>query len=300
MPRSLPSLNALVALEAAARHGSIARAAEELRVTATAVSQHVRGLEEQLGVVLFVRGARGITLTDAALRVLPALSEALDRLDEATRRVREGKTRGRLSVSALPSFAGGWLVPRLAELGRAFPHVELVLRTERRLIDFDREDVDLAIRHLDAPPPRLAAKRLFGEQVFPVCSPTLAYGPKPIRTPEDLLQHTLLHDLDAEPHRALLGWSSYFERVKLPAPQSGGIAFNDSLVMTTAAVEGAGVALGREPLVAQLLARGLLCRPLPDAWSSEQSYYAVAPRRAFRRPLVRAFIEWLASAPPTV
>lgn len=294
----MPSLNALAALEAAARHGSIARAAEELCVSAAAISQHVRGLEEQLGVPLFVRSARGITPTDASLRLLPALSEALDRMEEATRFVREGATRGRLAVSMLPSFASGWLVPRLAEFERAFSGVELLIRAERRLIDFARDTVDVAIRYCVAPPPKLAQRRLFGELVFPVCSPQLAYGAKPIRALADLAQHPLLHDVDAEPDQPFIGWSSWLARAGLDRTRStGGLYFDDSQVMIAAAVEGRGVALGRAPLVAQQLARGQLCRPVPDTLPSEWSYFAVGTKRAFRRPLVRAFVDWLASDP---
>jgi len=298
MPRSLPSLNALAALEAAARHGSIARAAEELCVSAAAVSQHIRGLEAQLGVALFARSARGVTATDVARRLLPTLTDALDRMDEATRFVREGATRGRLVVSLLPSLAGGWLVPRLGDFERSFPGVELVVRAERRLVDLQREPVDVAIRYCIAPPPKLAHERLFGEQVFPVCSPQLAYGPRPLRSLADLAHHTLLHDVDAEPDQPFIGWSHWLARAGIARPSaSPGYYFDDSMVMIAAAVEGRGVALGREPLVAQQLARGQLCRPLPDALPSEWSYYAVGTKRVFRRPLVRAFIQWLAADP---
>jgi LysR family transcriptional regulator, glycine cleavage system transcriptional activator len=299
MARNLPSLNALTALEAAARHGSIARAAAELHVTAATVSQHVRGLEEQLGIALFVRAARGVTLTAAARGLLPTLTDALDRIDDAARRLREGSARGRLVVSALPFFAAGWLVPRLPELERALPGVALSLRASRRLVDFDREEVDVAIRYQRAPPPALAAKRLFGELVFPVCSPALAYGPRPIESLTGLLQHPLLHDLDADPHQPWLSFPRWLERAGVPLGDApAGLQLDDSLVIVAAAVAGRGVALGREPLVADQLARGLLCRPLPDAWESPWSYFAVAPKRAFRRPLVRAFVDWVASAPP--
>lgn len=298
MPRDLPSLNALAALEAAARHGSIARAAAELRVTAATVSQHVRGLEEQLGVALFVRAARGITLTAAARSLLPTLTQALDKLDEAARRVREGGGRKRLTVSVLPSFAVGWLLPRLDALERALPSVELTLRADRKLVDFDREDVDVAVRYAREPPATLGSKRLFGELVFPVCSPALAYGPHPIDSPESLLQHPLIHDLDAEPQQPWLGWSRWLAQHGLSLPaHARGLHLDDSLVILAAAIDGRGVALGREPLVAQQVARGQLCRPLADCWESPWAYFAVAPKRAFRRPIVRAFVDWLAAAP---
>lgn len=298
MPRNLPSLNALAALEAAARHGSIARAAAELHVTAATVSQHVRGLEEQLGVPLFVRSARGVTLTSAARALLPSLTQAFDRLDDAARRVREGGTTKRLTVSALPSFAAGWLVPRLALLERALPNVALTLRADRRLVDFDREEVDVAVRYGREPPAALASKRLFGELVFPVCSPALAYGAHPIDSVESLAQHVLIHDLDAEPHQPWLGWADFFARHGVAPPaHARGLYLDDSLVMLHAGIDGRGVLLGREPLVAQQLARGLLCRPLSDAWEAASAYFAVAPKRAFRRPLVRAFVDWLSAAP---
>lgn len=297
MPRNLPSLNALTALEATVRHGSIAHAAAELHVTAATISQHVRGLEAQLGVTLFVRAARGITPTAAALGLLPTLTDALDRIDDAAQRLREGSARGRLVVSALPSFAAGWLVPRLAALQRALPGVELVLRADRRLIDFDREEVDVAIRYQRAPPPTLAARRLFGELVFPVCSPALAYGSGTLASLGDVAAHPLLHDLDADPHQPWLSWRRWLNGAGVPRDARRDLHFDDSLIILAAAVAGRGVALGREPLVADQLARGLLCRPLADVRESEWSYFAVAPKRAFRRPLVRALIEWLTSEP---
>ena len=219
MPRRLPPLNALRAFEAAARHGAIAKAAEELSVTPSAVSEQVRLLEARLDVKLFHRRAQGVTLTSEGAALLPGLTDAFDRLAAVGESLGERRKRTRVVVSLLPSLAAAWLVPRLPELRVDLPGIELHVRAERLLVDFTREDVDLAIRFASGPFRDLEARRLMGETVFPVCSPTLAYGQRPLHRFNDLRRHTLLHDTDAHPRQPWMSWPAWFAREGLPPPR---------------------------------------------------------------------------------
>lgn len=296
MRRRLPPLNALRAFEAAARHGSFALAAAELGVTAAAISQQVKGLEGLLQVALFRRQARGLTLTDAGRAYMPSLSDALDRMAAATARLKEGGASGLVTVTTLASFAAGWLVPRLARFRAAYPGIALRIDTSRRLVDFAREDVDLAIRFGAGPFKGLQAVPLLGEEVFPVASPALLHGGPPLHRFADLAHHQLLHDVDAQPSQPWLSWPAWFEREGLsPGLAERGLQFTDSNVLVAAAVAGQGVALGRAPHLGEHLAKGRLVRLLDESWTAEWRYWVVAPAAQFRRPLVQAFVDWLQS-----
>jgi LysR family glycine cleavage system transcriptional activator len=293
MPRRLPPLNAMRAFEAAARHGAIAKAAEELAVTPSAVSEQVRLLEARLGVKLFHRRAQGVTLTSEGAALLPGLTDAFDRLAAVSDSLGERRKRTRVAVSLLPSLAAAWLVPRLPALRVDLPSIELHVRAERQIVDFAREDVDVAIRFGAGPFRDLVAQRLMGESVFPVCSPALAYGSRPLRSFADLQRHTLLHDIDA-PGQPWLSWQTWFAREGLaPAAAATGLFFNDSMVILSAAIDGQGVALGRGPMVHEHLAHGRLVRVLDREWPADWSYWIVAPPGHMRRPAVRDFVEWL-------
>ena len=189
----LPSLNALRAFEAAGRHLSFTRAAEELHVTQAAVSHQIKSLEEQLGIRMFRRGPRGLLLTDAGQSYLPDVREAFQRLTFATDRLLEDDARGAITVSVLPSFAARWLVPRLTRFRADHPDVEVRVSADDRLADFDRDDVDEAIRYGRGDYPGLKSDRFLSEELFPVCSPDLL-ARLPLDRPEDLGRHTLLHD----------------------------------------------------------------------------------------------------------
>src|SRR6187455_1935291 len=183
MARRLPPLNALRAFEASARLGSFVTAAQELRVSAAAVSQQVRRLEEYLDTTLFQRLARGLVLTDQGRDYLPELSAGFDLLGESTARVRAKRADGVLTVTTLAAFANGWLLPRLHRFRERAPRIEIVLRTSRSLVDFRREDLDLAIRFAPAPGRGLHGELLCHEELFPVASPRLFGGG---RTPDGL------------------------------------------------------------------------------------------------------------------
>lgn len=292
MARRLPPLNALLALEAVLRKGSVKQAARELSVTPAAVSQQIRNIERAFGLDLLIRHPRGVSLTVEAERLRPQLAHGFDLLEEAVAPLSHASKPSKVIVSIMPSLGRAWLVPYLPELRARLPHLELVVRTETTLVDFDRDEVGLSIRYCREPERGLVAHRLFGELIFPVCSPALAHGPKPLKTLDDLRAFPLLHDLDAPRHGAVFGWDGWLPsaHARSPAPS---FAFSDASLLLDAAEADLGVALGRSPLVLSRLRAGRLVRPLPDARPSERAYFVVTSRRQYRRPPVRDLFDWL-------
>ncbi|HEU4592125.1 MAG TPA: transcriptional regulator GcvA [Steroidobacteraceae bacterium] len=294
MARRLPPLNALRAFEASARLGSFVAAAHELRVSAAAVSQQVRRLEEYLDTRLFQRLARGLALTDQGRDYLPELSAGFDLLGESTARVRAKRADGVLTLTTLASFANGWLLPRLHRFRERAPRIDVVLRTSRHLMDFRRDAIDLAIRFAPGPGRGLHGELLCQEELFPVASPQLFRGGRIPDTLAALTEYPLLHDIDAGPEQPWLGWRGWFERAGLSTAEVGrGPQFSDSVVLISAAVAGLGIAIGRAPQVGPLLARGQLVRVTPATWMSPWSYYLMAPPAHFKRPVVRTFVDWM-------
>jgi LysR family glycine cleavage system transcriptional activator len=293
MAKRLPPLNALRAFEASARLGSFVAAAAELHVSAAAVSQLVRRLERYLDTTLFNRLPRGLVLTEEGRDYLPELTAGFSLLAESTARLRSQRTGGVLTVTTLAAFANGWLLPRLGRFRERAPRIELVLRTSRSLADFKREDVDLAIRFAPAPGRGLHGARLCGEELFPVASPALFGGGRTPYTLAALAGYPLLHDIDAHPEQPWMSWRAWLERAGLDSkPAAHGLQFTDSIVLIGAAVAGLGVALGRGPHVAELLSRGQLVRVTRESWRAPWSYFLAAPPPHFRRPVVRAFVDW--------
>ena len=293
MPLRLPPLNALRAFEPSARLGSFVAAAAELHVSAAAVSQQVRRLERYLDTSLFNRLARGLVLTEEGRDYLPELTAGFALLGESTARLRSQRTGGVLTLTTLAAFANGWLLPRLARFRERAPRIEVVLRTSRSLTDFKREDIDVAIRFAPGPTRGLHGELLCGEELFPVASPALFGGRRMPATLAALASYPLLHDVDAHPEQPWMSWRAWFERAKLDARQAAhGMQFTDSVVLIGAAVAGLGVALGRGPHVEPLLARGQLVRVTQESWRAPWSYFLVAPAAHFRRPVVRAFVDW--------
>src|SRR3984885_4879944 len=195
---TLPSLSGLRAFEAAARPLSFTRAADELNVTQTAISHLIRRLEEQLGIPLFVRRNRALELTREAESYLPAVRGAFEDLRRATERLRRPEREGLLTVSTTASLATKWLVSRVAAFQDAYPGIEVRITTSTHLVDFQREEVDIAVRYGHGNWPGMRAHWLMAEHIFPVCSPSLLQDgllqdARPLRAPEDLAHHTLLH-----------------------------------------------------------------------------------------------------------
>jgi LysR family glycine cleavage system transcriptional activator len=284
----LPPLAALRAFEAAARHLSFTRAADELHVTQTAISHQIRGLEERLGVRLFRRLSRGLVLTDEAQRYLPAVRDAFARLEAATAELLARRTGGTLTASVVPSFAAKWLVPRLGRFRAANPDIDLRISTSQHLVDFAREDVDIGLRMGRGHYPGLRVDRLFGETLMPVCSPALLEGKHPLRRPQDLKHHVLLHEDDET------GWRLWLELAGVEdVDVSHGLTFTDAAMSVQAAAEGQGVALARTALAAWDIAAGRLVRPFDVSMPHDIAYYLVCPEASSERPRIAAVRAWL-------
>jgi LysR family glycine cleavage system transcriptional activator len=310
MRRRLPPLNAVRAFEAAARHLSFVAAADELAVTPSAISQQVKQLEEWLGRPLFRRLPRGLVPTETAKAYLPPLTEALDRIDVATTRVRGGKQARVLTVTCLSSFGAQWLTPRLHRFTGRHPDIDIMLATFDRLVDLETEEVDIAIRYGTGIYPGLHVEELMREMIGPVCSPDLAEHPDhPIRAIGDLAHHPLLHDTDAVADGPL-NWEVFLGRVGAVVGTGPGEInaergprFSDSHIMIQSCLAGRGVMLGRTGLVADALDAGILVAPFGLTVPSVATYRLVMLPGAMANPKVAAFRAWLyeelGRAPPS-
>jgi LysR family glycine cleavage system transcriptional activator len=291
--RRLPPLNALRAFEAAARHLNFSRAADELSVTPGAVSQQIQNLEDYVGAMLFKRTPRGLLLTDSAQMALPALREAFDRLAEAAALLTAAVDGRRLTLTAAPSFAAKWLVPRLGRFEAAYPEVDVWLSADMDLVDFGAGDVDLAIRYGAGPYPGLEAVRLMSETVIPVMSPELMAA-HPVLSPADLASHVLLHDGSPDADDSCPDWMMWLAARGVKGfDATRGPRFNQSSLVIEAAVGGRGVALAKRTLAQDDLDAGRLAAPLSISTSVDFAYYVVHPKAKGRLPQVKAFVSWL-------
>lgn len=285
MAEQLPPLSALRAFDAAARHKSFALAAQEISVTPAAVSHQIKALEDFLGVALFRRKNRAVELTVEGVRYAADVADVLMRLSDATRKIRIRNASGALTISVLPSFAARWLLPRLKDFHERHPDLDVRLSSSLDLVDFAHQDFDLAIRFGSGHYPGLESEKLLTEDLFPVCSPALA---KKLRKPDDLRRHTLLHDSMRDDWRLWLQ-AAGIEGVVV----NKGLSFTDSSLMVQAAVDGLGVAIGREALVEAELMAGRLVRPFDLSITGESAYYLVYPQAHMARRRVRAFRDWI-------
>lgn len=285
----LPPMTTLRAFEAAARHLSFTKAAEEIFVTQAAVSHQIKTLEEALGVRLFQRFNRALQLTPEGQRFLPAVRDALATLSKAVDALQVAEATGRFTVSVLPSFAGGWLMPRLTRFRKLHPDIDIRLDATEKLVDFAREDVDAGIRYGDGDYPGLVSIRFLTEDYAPVCAPALLQDhAHPLTVPQDLRFHTLLHD-DMQPN-----WAMWLRAAGVTGVDAErGPWFSHSDLAVRAAIDGQGVALGRSVLTADALADGRLVRPFDIALPGEFAYYFVCPKEAEDRPKIKAFRDWL-------
>lgn len=288
MLRRLPPLNALKAFEAAARHESFTRAAEELCVTQGAVSHQVKALETELGLKLFIRERQRLVITELGREYLAVLRDAFDRIALGTEQLRQRQTSGVLTVSTSPDFAAKWLVNRLGHFLDAHPEIDLRVSATMQHVDFAREDVDVAVRHGEGNWPGLEAVRLSLEELFPVCSPKLMSGPRAIRVPADLLKHPLLHMEDRQ------NWARWLEAAGVHDTCAvHGPVLNRASMLIDAAVDGQGVALARTTLAAWDVINGRLVRPFPTALPLTRTYWIVCPRATASLPKIAAFRDWL-------
>ena len=228
-------------------------------------------------------------LTEEGQILLPAVREALGILSNAVGKLKEQEKTGALTVSMLPSFASSWMVPRLGRFHAAHPDIDLRISANFDLVDFDRDDVDVAIRWGKGDYPGLDAVHFMTEDIFPVCSPELiSEGEHPLTCPEDLRFHTLLHD-DLQ-----TDWRMWLVAAGVEGVDpTRGVSLNQSDMVLQAAIDGQGVALGRSILAQRALKAGQLVKPFDLTLPSGFAYYFVCPEAAFDRPKVKAFREWL-------
>jgi len=294
MARRLPPLNALRAYEAAARHLSLSRAAEELSVTPAAISHQIRTLEDHLGVSLFRRDGRSLLLTDAGQACLPGIRDGFERLAEAIDAIDSLGMAGVLTVSVAPSFAAKWLVPRLDRFQEKHPEIDVRVSASMQVTDFSRDDVDLAIRYGAGRYPELVVEKLLTESVFPVCSPGLLKDKAALDSPEDLKGHTLLHDDSPDNDESCPTWEMWLKAAGVTGTDaSRGPRFNQSSLVIEAALLGKGVALAKATLSASDLAEGRLIKPFQVNAPVEFAYYVVCPKAKLNLPKVAVFRDWL-------
>jgi len=288
MLRRLPPLNALKAFEAAARHESFTRAAEELCVTQGAVSHQVKALEVELGIKLFNRERQRLVITGAGRDYLTVVRDALDRIAVGTERLMQRQSSGVLTVSTSPDFAAKWLVHRLGRFSESHPEIDLRISATMHHVDFAREDVDLAVRHGDGNWPGHDVIRLSPEQLFAVCSPKLVAGRHRLVRPSDVLKFPLLHLDDRK------AWTRWLEAAGVAdAEPSQGPVLNRASMVIDAAVDGQGVALARTTLAAWDLICGRLVRPFKDTSRLSRTYWIVCPKATSDLPKIKLFQDWL-------
>jgi LysR family glycine cleavage system transcriptional activator len=283
--RTLP-LAALRVFEAAARHVSYSRAAEELNLTHGAISFQMRVLKEELGVDLFKRSGRRMVLTPEGQRLFGYVRDGFTRLEQGMDDVRASRRGQVLTVSVHPGLASYWVIPRLGDFQRKHPEIDVSLLPNITLVDFAREDVDMALRYGPGDWPGVVAVKLMDEEVFPVCSPRFNGGALP-KQPRDLADVPLLRD-------ARQPWNDWFKSIglDLAEPRRGPLYTEPTLVLQ-AAIAGQGIALARGALARPAIEAGDLVRLFPRGARTRFSYYIVYPPAAAAIPRVAAFRDWL-------
>jgi LysR family transcriptional regulator, glycine cleavage system transcriptional activator len=278
----LPPLNALRAFEAVARHSSFARAAQELHVTKAAVAQQVRALEEDIGVRLVERNGRGLQLTESGAAGAGALAEGFALLAKAARAMREGRGRRFLVINSTPSFAATWLVGRIGKFKARHPETDVLIDANPTEDALDSGAADALIRWGAGEFLGPTATLLFKEDVFPVCAPRLVAGDDPLRSPEDLARHTLLH-LDWNPaHASWPTWSDWLNAAGARHVEAThGVFFNNMAMTLRAAAQGQGVALTSFAIAADELAAGRLVAPFKTSVATPfGDYFVCRPNEA--------------------
>lgn len=294
MTDRLPSLNALRAFEAAARLGSLTKAAEELSVTPAAISHQLRALEAELGTKLLAREGRRVVPTRQAEAGLEDLGRGFGLLIDAVRQMRSPDQNDILTVSVAPSLAAHWLIPRLDRFRTRMPEIDVRIDSKWGLSQFERDGIDIAIRYGPGGYQGLYEKRLLEECFFPVCSPRLAEKIG-LEAPADLARAELIHVDGAVRGFAWPDWYMWLTAagVAEQVEHRRGLRFYMTTFALQAAILGNGVALGSTALVEELLSAGLLIRPFALGLEAVHAYHLVCPPAALDRPHIRAFAEWL-------
>ena len=289
MPRRLPPLNALRVFEAASRHASFTHAASELAVTQGAVSRHIGALEDWLGVKLFARTLRGVTLTPKGVAYSRIVRGALEQIEYGSRQLAQAPDENTLRLKVPPTFAIRWLVPRLAGFHALHRGIDLQVTTSHQPVDFNREDVDACVHSDTTPPSNARFRRLFGEILLPVCSPRLLERGPPLVEPRDLAQHTLVSSM----HRPR-DWPTWLAAAQVvDIDGNNGIRVENSALAYQAAIDGVGVVIAQRGFVLDDLAHGRLVAPFALQAQGDGSYYLGYPAERPKSARVTAFEEWI-------
>ena len=290
MPDRLPSLTALRAFDAAARHMSFAKAADELHVSPAALSFQIKALEEHLGQPVFRRLNRAVELTEAGEALAPGLRDGFAEITAAWSKVRRMGNQRVLTVTAGPAFTSLWLAPRLFSFAAEHPDIELRFSAGFNLVDFERGDVDIAIRFGQGTDGELFSHHLIDEWMTPMMTPALAEG---IASPEDLAALTLVHDDQSTFLKPPADWAAWFNVVGMDPPEMHGPRFNHAEHAVGAALAGVGPIMGRISLTEAALRDGRLVMPFVETLTTQATYRVVCPAGTEERPPVAQFIQWI-------
>lgn len=288
-------LNAIRAFAVVGRLLSFRRAADELRVTASAVSHHIKSLEEHLGVSLLRREGNRVGLTAEGRNYLKEVSEGLTHLSRATRTVRSAKGRWVLKISAPLSLTSLWLMPRITRFTELHPEIAISISAGLALVDLREGQYNLAIRYTQTVPAGFRCDKLSSNELFPVCSPALLRGHHPLRKPSDLRHHTLIESTDEIYFdRANPGWQGWLQAAKIPDVASARyLNFSPRCLMQQAAMSGLGVGLSRTLLAADSIARGELVLPFGPILALPSCYYLICPESVANQRDIAVFRDWV-------
>ncbi len=291
----LPSLDFIQGFEAAARHLSFTKAAEELFLTQSAVSRQIKALEENLGVLLFERQHRALSLTDAGQELYGVAVDVLARLQTATTALRAERQPRQLSITTTTGFAALWLIPRLKRFTSGHPDIDVRISATDTAVNLERGLVDIAIRYGSKQTMPADAIALFGEEILPVCSPSLAAdSATPLETPSDLQHHALLHLDYPGLQKSWFDWGTWLTAVGIgDLKPAGTLHFSQYDQMIHAAIAGQGVALGRMPLLTELIRSGSLIAPFEKSVMGTRAYFVLTTRNAYTKPYAAEFTGWL-------
>lgn len=290
MSGRLPPLTALRAFEAAARHMSFQRAAEELNVTPAALSYQIKALEADLGQPVFRRLNRAVQLTEAGRCLAPGATDAFTTLSAAWRSTKRLTDSGVLTVTAGPAFTSKWLAPRMYDFAQAHKEIELRFLATLRIIDFDRDEVDVAIRFGLGHDKDVYTRPLIDEWMTPMMTPEMAQR---YDTPERLAQATLIHDDSIGFFKLPTGWEAWCKAAGIEIDTSHGTRFSQADHAIDAAIAGAGVVLGRVSLATRALEAQRLVAPFDVGLISEAQFRFICPQGNEKRPHIAAFEAWV-------
>jgi LysR family glycine cleavage system transcriptional activator len=297
MPKryNLPPLAFFQGFEAAARTLSFTKAAEELFITQSAVSRQIKALEDHLGIRLFERRPRALALTESGQALHRISADVLERLQAATDQLRAANRARQLSITTTTGFASLWLIPRLQRFTSLHPDVDVRISATVENLNLERSLIDLAIRFCRPEAAPEGAVRLFGEEMVPVCAPALLRDrARPLKRPQDLAQHVLLHFDYPGALRLFMDWGTWLTSLGIgDLKAAGALYFSQYEQMIQAAIAGQGVALGRQPLVNELIQSGTLAMPFKQSVVGARGYFIIESPLAAGKPYARAFAAWL-------